>query len=81
MNKQVPESGRPKQVDFNIQSLKKAIISFQDFNDGYVELLEDSQQIDEVFKTLFSMEGNFQQCIKAAELHLAGCRRESRSSW
>ena len=60
VNKQVSENGEPKQVNFNTQSLKKATISFRDFNDGYVELLEDSQQIDEAFKTLFSMEDNFQ---------------------
>ena len=54
------ENGEPKQVDSNTQSLKKAMISFQDINDGHVEILEDSQQIDEVFKTLLSMEDNFQ---------------------
>ena len=80
MTKQVSENGEPKQVDFNTQSLKKAMISFRDFNDGYVELLEDSQQIEEIFKTFFSMEDNFQQCIEAAESYLAECKKESRSN-
>ena len=80
VNKQVSENGEPKQVGFNIQSLKKAMTSFRDFNDGHFELLEDPQQIDEVFKTLLSMEDNFQQWIEAAESYLAECRRQSRSN-
>ena len=80
VNKQVSENGEPKQVDFNIQSLKKSMTSFRAFNDEYVELLEDSQEIDRVFMTLLGLEDNFQQCIEAAESYLAECRRESRSN-
>ena len=80
VNNQVSENSEPKQVDFNIQSMKKAMTSLRDVNDGYVELLEDPQQIDEVFKTLLSMEDNFQQCIEAAESYLAECRRQCGSN-
>ena len=33
VNKQVSDNGEPRQVDFNIQSLKKAMTSFLEFND------------------------------------------------
>ena len=42
VNKQVSDNGDPRQMDFNIQSLKKAMTSFRDFNDEYVANLEDS---------------------------------------
>ena len=67
-------------MDFNIQSLKKAMISFRDFNDEYVENLEDSDEIDRAFTTLLSTEDKFQQCIEAAESYLAHCRRETSSN-
>ena len=76
VNKQVSENGEPRQVDFNIQSLKKAMTSFRDFNDEYVENLEDSDEIDRAFTTLLSTEDKFQQCIEAAESYLAQCRRK-----
>ena len=80
VNKHVSENGEPRQVDFNIQSLKKAMTSFRDFNDEYVENLEDSDKIDRTFTTFLSTEDKFQQCIEAAESHLAQCRRETSSN-
>ena len=80
VNKQVSENGEPRQVDFNIQSLKKAMTSFRDFNDEYVENLEDSDEIDRAFTTLLSTEDKFQQCIEAAESYLAQCRRKTSSN-
>ena len=80
VNKQVSENGEPRQVDFNIQSLKKAMTSFRDFNDEYVENLADSDEIDRAFTTLLSTEDKFQQCIEAAESYLAHCRRETSSN-
>ena len=71
VNKQVSENGEPRQVDFNIQSLKKAMTSFRDFSDEYVENLEASDEIDRAFTTLLSTEDTFQQCIEAAESYLA----------
>ena len=53
VNKQMSENGELKQVDFNIQSLKKVMTNFRDLNDGNFELLEDSQPINEVFKTSY----------------------------
>ena len=80
VNKQVSENGEPRQVDFNIQSLKKAMTSFRDFNDEYVENLEDSDEIDRAFTTFLSTEDKFQQCIEAAESYLAQCRRKTSSN-
>ena len=54
VNKQVSKNSEQRQVDFNIQSLKKAMTSFRDFNDEYVEHLEDSDEIDRAFTTLLS---------------------------
>ncbi len=80
VNKQVSENGKPRQVDFNIQSLKKAMTSFREFNDKYVENLEDSHEIDRAFTTLLNTEDNFQQCIAKAESYLADYRRETSSN-
>ena len=67
VNKQVSENGETRQVDFNIHSLKKAMTNFRDFNDEYVENLEDSDEIDGFFTTLLTTEDKFQQCIEAAD--------------
>ena len=80
VNKQVSDNAEPRQMDFNIQSLKKAMTSFRDFNDEYVANLEDSDEIDRAFATLLSTEDNFQQCIENAESYLADWRRETSSN-
>ena len=59
LNKQVSENGEPRQVDFNIQSLKKGMTSFQDFSYEYVENLEDFDEIDRAFTTLLCTEDKF----------------------
>ena len=79
VNKQMSDNCEWRQVDFNLQSLKKAIASFQDFNDEYVANLEVSDEIDRALKTLLGTEDNFQKCIAIAESYLADCRRETSS--
>ena len=80
--KQVSDNGEPRHIDFNIQSLKRAMSSFREFNDEYVKCLEDPMEIESVYTNLLSMEDDFQQCIEAAESYLAEWRtnRSSRKS-
>eukprot|EP00794_Sanderia_malayensis_P002706 gene2706-3128_t len=58
VNKQVAEDVEPGLLDFNIQSLKKAMTSFTNFNEEYVANLDDAAEIERAFMTLLNIEDN-----------------------
>ncbi len=77
VNIQVAENVEPRLLDFNLESLKKAMTRFTSFNDEYSFNLDGSEQFERAFKTLLSIEDNFQQCIANAESYLADCQSEN----
>ena len=74
VNKQVLNKSELSQVGSNLLSLKKATTNFRNFNDEYVTVLEDPNEIEGAFESLINIEDNFQKCMRNAEKWLVDCK-------
>ena len=79
INKQVLDKSEARQVEYNLQSLKKAMVNFQQSNDEYAAVLEDSDEIERIFESLLSTEDNFQQCMAKVEKYLTDSKIQRES--
>ena len=71
VNEQVLDKSEARQAEHNLQSIKKAMANFQESNDEYVAVLEDSGEIEGIFESIINTEDSFQQCISKAEKYLS----------